>query len=247
MAEAEADAGTRQRVRVLVCDDDPLARGVVGDVVRAAGGDVIAEADTAVQALLLIDRFEPDVVVLDLNLRAGSGIQVLAALSGRPVQPRVVVFTAYDQIAPTYRPGVDVAYKPDFEGLARCLTSLTERPVERRRPGRRLPGTLRPTIDDAPGFYRVLGQALPGDVLVSVRCASDDPEELARILRRAVRAQDRVHQRTGDVLVLLVGGGEEAVVALRSRLEADVHDVAARLQAVGVGSDPTDAFDRLTC
>jgi len=243
-AVAAADPGLRGQ-RVVVCDDDPVVRSVVSGLVAAEGGEVIAEADTAVEAMLLVDRFRPDVVVLDLNLRAGSGTQVLDAIISRPDRPRVVVFTAYDQIAPHPGDRIDVAYKPDFEGLTRCLRSLDDRPVERRRPTRTLPGAHRPMLDDATAFYRVLGDALPDDVLVSVERRGDG-DELADLLRRLVRAQDRVHQRSADVLLLLVGGGPDAVVALRGRVGDQVADLDARLRSVDVGDDPIGAFDRLT-
>jgi len=91
----------------------------------------------------------------------------------------------------------------------------------------------------------VLGDALPDDVLVSVERRGDG-DELADLLRRLVRAQDRVHQRSADVLLLLVGGGPDAVVALRGRVGDQVADLDARLRSVDVGDDPIGAFDRLT-
>jgi len=249
LATEGAPVATARRAaafRAVVCDDDPLVRGIVADLVVASGGTVIGEADTAAEALLLVQRFRPDVVVLDLNLRRGTGREVLEAVAASPDAPRVVVFTAYDQMAPAGQPGIDVAYKPDFEGLARCLQTLDDRPVERRRPARRLPGSHRPVLDDAAAFYRVLTDALPGDVLVSVRCPDRDPGATAALVRRVVRAQDRVHARAGDVLALLVGAGDEGVGALQGRLRTELPDVDARLRAAEVGDDPVGAFDRLT-
>lgn len=243
MPSTDPDRG----LRVVICDDDPVARGVIGDLVEELGGEVLAETDSAIETTALLDRFEADVLVLDLFLRHGTGGDVLAALARRPDGPRIVVFTAYDSIAPVPGERVDVVHKPDFDGLARCLASLRERTAERRRhPVRTVPGPGRPGIDDAAGFYRVLNDAEPGDVLVSVRTSGLDPTELVGALRRTVRVQDRVHPRSGDVLLLLIGGGEAAVRALEARLRPTVADIAERTRAVDVGDDPTGAFSQLT-
>lgn len=233
-------------LRVVVCDDDPVVRGVIGDLVEELGGEVTAETDTAIETVMLIERFTPDVVVLDLTLRHGTGTEVLHALTARPDPPHVIVFTAYDAMAPVPQPRVDVVHKPDFEGLARCLRSVGERPQERRRPVRALPGASRPTIDDAATFYRALNDALPGDVLACVIVAPDEAEHVVPLLRRTVRVQDRVHPRGGDVLLLLIGGGEAAAAALQARLAPELTDIAERLRAVDVGDDPSGAFASLT-
>lgn len=243
MADAGDDPPT---LRVVVCDDDAIVRGVVRDLVAEAGGEVLAEADTGAEANLLVDRFHPDLVVLDMNLRRGSGREVLAHLEGRPEAPRVVVFTAYDAAAPVAGPRVDVVHKPDFEALAACLTSIPERATERRRPTRDVPRPTRPGTDDPTAFYRDLGAALPDDVLVRVVLGDADGDAVVEALRRAVRAQDRVLRRSDDALLLLIGGGTEAVPALCARLRATLPDVDARLTSIDVGEDPTGAFDRLT-
>lgn len=241
MSSAHAGPG----LRVVVCDDDPVTRGVIGDLVDELGGEVLAETDSAQETTALLNRFESDVLVLDLLLRHGTGREVLASLALRPHAPRVIVFTAYDAIAPLPSEGVDVVHKPDFDGLARCLASVPQRAVERRgNPVRTVAGS-RPSMDDAATFYRALLEAQPGDVLVSI--AAGPVDELAVALRRAVRAQDRVHPRTGDVLLLLIGGGGDAAArALRARLSADVPGAAEHMRAVDVGDDPAGAFSRLT-
>lgn len=243
MADAGDDPPT---LRVVVCDDDPIVRGVIRDLVAEAGGEVLAEADTGAEANLLVDRFRPDLVVLDMNLRRGSGREVLEHLQGRDDGPRIVVFTAYDAAAPNTGPLVDVVHKPDFEALAACLTSIPERVTERRRPTRDVARPARPGIDDPTTFYRDLGATLPGDVLVRVVLDGTDADLVVEALRRAVRAQDRVLRRSDDALLLLIAGGTEAVPALCGRLRATLPDVDARVTSVDVGEDPTGAFGRLT-
>ena len=237
-------------LRVVVCDDDPTVRGVVGDLVEELGGEVLAETDSAIETTTLLARFRPDVVVLDLTLRHGSGVDVLGSVARLPDPPHVVVFTAYDDLAPVPGNGVDVVHKPDFEGLARCLASVGERReegrTERRRPARVVPGATRAGVDDAPTFYRHLNDALPGDALVSLPVDAAEAERVVEVARRTVRAQDRVLLRSGDVLLLLIGAGDGGVEALRGRLAASLPFVAERLRAVDVSDDPSGAFSQLT-
>ena len=239
--------GDGRTLRTIVCDDDEIVRRVVGDLVAEAGGEVIAEADTAVQATLLIDRFAPDLVVLDMNLRRGTGHEVLEHVAARAARPHVVVFTAYDAAAPATADHVDVVPKPEFEALAACLGSLRARPVERRRSvGARAGTQHRPAIDDAPAFYRVLGGARPGDVLVRIDLHGTDAAAVVDALRRVVRVQDHVLRRSDNALLLLLAGGEAAVPALCARVRDHLPDVDGRLRAVDVGDDPTGAFTTLT-
>jgi CheY-like chemotaxis protein len=232
-------------MRAVVCDDDPVLRGVVADLITELGGTVIAETDAAIETVTLIDRFEPDVVVLDLNLRHGTGVEVLDAIGERRKRPHVVVFTAYDTLAPVAGEGVDVVHKPDFERLSGCLSSVGERPRERRRPpARPIPSGPSPVADQT-GFYRVLNEAAPTDVLVSVPAAPGELQEVAAAMRTLVRGHDHVVTRSGDVLVLLVGGGPEGVDAVRARVAAKLPALADGLRCTEVGTDPVDAYNRL--
>lgn len=85
--------GTR-RPRVLVVDDDDDLRGLLELELRTSGFEV-AQAIDGVEALAALDRFQPDVILLDLMLPRMSGTEVLAALEQRGGrQPRVVVYSA---------------------------------------------------------------------------------------------------------------------------------------------------------
>jgi CheY-like chemotaxis protein len=222
-----------------------VVRGVISALVVDLGGEVMAETDTAIETATLVTRFRPDIVVLDLQLRHGTGREVLAELAGRPDPPRVVVFTAHDNLMPAPAAGVDVVRKPDFEGLARCLATMPERTVERRRPMREVPWSGRGPVDDPAGFSRDLMTARPGDVLVSVSLAGADADHVVDVLGRAVRDRDRVLRRSGDVLVLLIDAGDRAVPALRDRVLVELPDLDDRLRSTDVGDDPVAAFSHL--
>ena len=83
------------RRKVLLVDDEDQLRRVMKDLLEREGYTV-AEARDGVQALDQVDRFGPDVVVLDLNLPGLDGYGVLSHLRSRPATADVpvVVLTA---------------------------------------------------------------------------------------------------------------------------------------------------------
>src|SRR5581483_11471403 len=64
-------------VRVLVVDDDPDALSMVRDILEAAGADV-AVAPSATDALNVVDRVRPDVLVADLGMPRVDGFELIA-------------------------------------------------------------------------------------------------------------------------------------------------------------------------
>lgn len=92
--DAKASVARLKRKVLLVDDEDALRRVMKGLLERE--GYVVAEARDGVQALDEVDRFGPDVIVLDLNLPGLDGYGVLSHLRSRPATAEipVVVLTA---------------------------------------------------------------------------------------------------------------------------------------------------------
>ncbi len=85
------------RIRVLLADDHPAVRaGIRQFLERDPSIEVIAEAENGEEALALIDRHRPDVVILDLRMPGLSGLEVLRRLHAEHPEIRVLVLTAYD-------------------------------------------------------------------------------------------------------------------------------------------------------
>jgi two-component system LytT family response regulator len=86
-------------IRVLVVDDEPLARSNLLSLMASEEGiDVIGECGSGPQALAAIREQKPDLVFLDVQMPECDGFDVLELLGGE--QPPAVVFvTAYDQHA----------------------------------------------------------------------------------------------------------------------------------------------------
>jgi len=88
--------GDEERLRMIIVDDDPLARRVLRDVLQAAGITVIAEAASGREALELSGFYKPDLVLMDVVMPEMDGIAATRALVRRHPEVCVVVLTATD-------------------------------------------------------------------------------------------------------------------------------------------------------
>lgn len=82
--------------RVVVVDDHPVFRHGLISLFESAGFAIVGEAAGAVEALEVVLRVEPDVVLLDLGLPDGRGVDVAARLAVLAPAVRVIVVTMYD-------------------------------------------------------------------------------------------------------------------------------------------------------
>jgi DNA-binding NarL/FixJ family response regulator len=87
-------------VRVLLIDDDPSFRSLARGVLDAFGLDVIGEAGTAADGLLIAGRLRPDAVLLDIGLPDRDGVDLAGELSALPWAPRILL-TSSDPDATT--------------------------------------------------------------------------------------------------------------------------------------------------
>jgi diguanylate cyclase (GGDEF)-like protein len=108
-----------ERPRVLLVDDDPELRRLGREQLEIAGF-VVSEAGNHSDALPLIDSFEPDVVVLDVDMPGSDSFAVCSSIrttpNGREIP--VVLATAHD----------------DLETIERCFdsgaTDIVRRPID---------------------------------------------------------------------------------------------------------------------
>lgn len=84
-------------VRVLVVDDHPVVRaGLRALLAVDARVDVVGEAASGEEALVVARARRPDVVLMDLQLGAGlDGVAATRALRADPDGPRVLILTTY--------------------------------------------------------------------------------------------------------------------------------------------------------
>ena len=83
-------------LRILVVDDHEVVRqGLVALLDRREGFQVVAQAGTVAEAIEQARRFEPDIVILDVRLPDGSGIEACREIRSELPKTRVIMLTSY--------------------------------------------------------------------------------------------------------------------------------------------------------
>jgi two-component system nitrate/nitrite response regulator NarL len=80
--------------RVLIVDDAPLFRTVVGSALSAAGFEVVGEATSAQDAVQRAKELQPDIVLLDILMPGGSGLEVVGDIFFVSPNSKVLLLTA---------------------------------------------------------------------------------------------------------------------------------------------------------
>ena len=238
-----------RNIRVLIVDDEPLARQRIEDLLAKESNVSIAgiarDGDEAVE---LIRDLAPDLVFLDVQMPGRTGLDVVQAI-GAEAMPPTIFTTAYEQFASKAFDiaAVDYLVKPfDDERFAQALARarkviatlapkseyLDRIPVESRGQIRVVPVAKIDYIT-ASGPYAELHI---GERVFAVREKMQtleeqlDPNVFFRIHRSAIVRLDRIdallHAAGGDYAVRLKDGTELSVS--RSRREELEERVGAR-------------------
>ena len=118
-------------MRLFIVDDSSLicerVRAVVSDI---KGFEIVGEAAEQSEAMQSINKTNPDVVILDIRLPKGNGIEVLRELKNKDHVPVVIVLTNYPY--PQYRTkcnaiGADYFFdkSTEFDRIKEVLRQLT--------------------------------------------------------------------------------------------------------------------------
>ena len=84
-------------IRVVLVDDDPLVRAGLSLMLRGAPQlEIVGEAGDGVQALEVIARTRPDVVLMDIRMPRLDGLAATQRLSELADPPAVIVLTTFD-------------------------------------------------------------------------------------------------------------------------------------------------------
>ncbi|MGH8927408.1 MAG: response regulator [Acidimicrobiia bacterium] len=99
--DGEVDDDRADPITLVLVDDHDLVRQGVKALIEAEGDLlVVGEAATAAEAIRRVGFDEPDVVVLDLDLPDGSGVEVCRRIAATSPKTRVLILTAFaDQSA----------------------------------------------------------------------------------------------------------------------------------------------------
>nr|WP_277351984.1 response regulator transcription factor [Rhodococcus sp. HNM0563] len=86
----------------MIVDDHPVVRDGLRGMFSASGEfAVLGEAGDGKEAVALVARLDPDVVLMDLRMPGGGGVEAIAELTSSGARSRVLVLTTYDSDSDT--------------------------------------------------------------------------------------------------------------------------------------------------
>jgi DNA-binding LytR/AlgR family response regulator len=116
-------------IRVLIADDEPPARALLGHLLTKLGAQVVAEAEDGTQAVRLAELLNPDCALLDIAMPGLSGMDAARELVRLPAPPAIIFCTAFDgyAVAAFEVRAADYLLKPVEEArLAQALQRVAE-------------------------------------------------------------------------------------------------------------------------
>lgn len=86
-----------KKIRVLMIDDHPIVRSGIRMLLEKAGNiEVVGEADRGDDAVGLLKRLKPDVLLLDMEMPGKTGVEVAREVEAARLPVRVLALSAHD-------------------------------------------------------------------------------------------------------------------------------------------------------
>ena len=197
---------------VIIIDDHPLFRKGVSQLIALSDQlHLIGEASSGEEGLMLARALEPDLILLDLNMRGMGGIETLRALREADLAARILILTvsdAADDLVAAIRAGADGYLLKDME---------PEQLIQQIR------AALGGALVISPALTRVLAQALRNPPSASQLDLTDRERQVLKMI--AAGSSNKV---IGNKLGITEGTVKVHVknllhkLGLRSRVEAAV-------------------------
>jgi two-component system, NarL family, response regulator DevR len=156
--------GSAPRTLLVVDDHEVVRQGLVALLDRRTGFQVVAEAGTAAEALEQARRFQPDLVVMDVRLPDGSGIEACREIRSELPDTRVVMLTSY----------------PDEDAVLAAIVAGASGYLLKQVRARDLVAAL----ETVAGGGSLLDPAVTGKVLERMRRIATDDDELAALTKQ---------------------------------------------------------------
>lgn len=252
-------SSSRRRARCLIVDDEAPARAELRFLLESFDDiQVVGEASNADEATVLLDSLDYDIVLLDIRMPGGTGLDLARRLGKREDPPAIVFTTAYpDHAVEAFDlAAADYLVKPfDEERLGRALRRALSGALDADEPANEPPATTPPPEESRIAVQRNGRTVLidPGDIIYvsasrgySYLKLADDrvltTHTLTELERRLGRRFFRSHRsylvnlRHVRELMSDYQGGLVLVMddAERSRVEVSRRQSAALRRALGI-------------
>ena len=118
--------------KVLIVEDSPMMRARLIEICNSVNDlEIVGQSETSEDAIDSIDATNPDIVLLDIHLRSGNGLDVLRSIrmNNRPAVVIVLTNVPYPQYREvSLKLGADYFFNKatEFDMVATTLTSLSE-------------------------------------------------------------------------------------------------------------------------
>jgi DNA-binding NarL/FixJ family response regulator len=89
---------TKKTVKILIVDDHPIVReGLAARLARQPDFEVCGEAEDVADALDKVKSARPDVVIVDLSLKSGQGLELIKRIKALDLDTKMLVSSMYDE------------------------------------------------------------------------------------------------------------------------------------------------------
>ncbi len=169
-------------LRALLVDDEQLARDELGYLLGQVGGvEVIGQAGNGVEALTTIDRLQPDIVFLDVQMPGLTGFEVARRMLDKQAASHIIFVTAYDQhaIEAFEVNAVDYLLKPVDQSRLELAGQRARRRIQFDRPIER------------------------GTELPAARATNDQLEKIVQLVAERQSRRERLAIKVGERFLLV--------------------------------------------
>src|SRR6266404_6021506 len=120
---------TKPKARILLVDDHPIVRRGLAELIqRQPDLEICGEAEGVADAVQIIKAERPDLVVVDLSLKEGHGLDLIKDIRGRKNGPKILVVSMHEEASyaeRALRAGAQ-GFLPKSEAIDRIIEAMRQ-------------------------------------------------------------------------------------------------------------------------